>query len=507
MAFSASPVGSSLLQFSLELSVGGGAAAIPINNATVQYTIVRTPSLLPRAEVSAVVGKSMAGGADADAFNTLRAVKRGDKATLTFSTGGGAGRVIFEGYVNGVSVFRTDSSYGVTVSLVHWLSALAGTAAYYAGLDAMFPESKLRYVASPAAAGTQGQGTAVLTMAAVHNGITPGSNIWDVFHSALRAAQNEAVSSSAGSGANNIGTALVGNSRGFAALARIAGKAVLIQGSSAQVMGAMRETFARLAFSGNMGGRTLLDKLLVFCNMMHVMLLPGATTAAVVPEGSLASCQRGATLTIDEEVLARLLLAKNPEVRGCFMYGAAEGADQGMLGDPGSFPSACYDAGADTDGLMISVNCPPWLSGFVRPSLTFLTTGNGYSGEAAPTDDGGKADRDELKQAIQEMGNRWCKLQWAVESCRGSSSTIEGPLRFDIGPGTQLGLAPGTPDGADGGVQAIGLVEGVEIALDASAAAVSTRYTISGARLVSDARGLQSHPLYGAYIELWPIEA
>ena len=507
MAFNAGPVGSSLLQFSLELSVGGGAAAIPINNATVQYTIVRTPSLLPRAEVSAVVGKSMAGGADADAFNTLRAVKRGDKATLTFSTGGGAGRVIFEGYVNGVSIFRTDSSYGVTVSLVHWLSALAGTAAYYAGLDSMFPESKMRYVSSKLGSGASSAAAPVITMLGVYNAVTERANIWEAFHNALKAAQADAVSSGTGSGANNIGTALVGNSRGFAALGRIIGMAELIPGSTAKVSKAVKETFARLAFSGNMGGRTLLDKLLVFCNMMHLMLLPGATTAAIAPEGSLASCQRGATLTVDEEVLARVLLAKNPEVRGCFMYGAGEGIDSGSVGVKDTYPVACYDAGADTDGLMISVVCPPWLSGFVRPSLVFLTAGNGYSGEAAPTDDGGSAERDEMRQAIQEMGNRWCKLQWAVESCRGSSSTVEGPLRFDIGPGTQLGLAPGTPDGADGGVQVIGLVEGVEIALDASAAAVSTRYTISGARLVSDDRGLQSHPLYGAYVESWPIEA
>ena len=507
MAFNATPVGGKLLQFSLELSVGGGTSAIPVNNATVQYMIIRTPSALPRAEVSAVVGKSMADGAAADSFNALKAVKRGDVAKLSFSTGGGGGRVIFEGYVNGVSIFRTSSSYGVTVSIVHWLSALMGTAAYYAGLDALFPESKLRYISSPAAAGTAAPGAATITMAAISNAISIGGNIWDVFHSALKAAQRDAVASSAGAGANNIGTALVGNSRGFAALGRISGSATLVTGSSGAVMKAVRDTFANLAFSGYAGGRTLLDKVLLFCNMMHVMLLPGATTATMAPEGSLASCPRGATLTVDEESLARVLLAKNPEVRGCFMYGAGEGASQGMLGDTSGFPIACYDAGDNVDGLMISVNCPPWLCGFVRPSLTFLTKGNGYSGEAAPADDGGKAERDEINQAMQDIGNKWCKLQWAVESCRGSVASIEGPLRFDVGPGTQIGLAPGDPDGKGTGAGAIGLVEGVELKLDADAAMVSTRYTVSGTRLVADDRGLKTHPLYGAYVESWPIEA
>lgn len=495
MAFSTSPVGSFVPAFSLSLQVGGAGASVPVSRASIVYSIVRSPSLLPRADIVVVSGKSMGGGADVDAMAALGSVKRGDPATVTFSAGTGAGRVIFDGYVTEVAAYRTDSAHGITVSLTHWLSALAGCSAFFAGLDAAFPEDAMRFLTAPAGSGSIG-----MTVA----GMTPpdlDSNIWNMYRETLKMASGIANSASS----NNLGTLFDANERGIGTLSRIDGKAVMTGGVQATEI--MTTTFAMAAWSSDYGGATLLEKVLTFCEMMHVMLLPGTTRAAIAPEGSLASCQRGAQLTVDTETLAKTVMARNHPIEGCFMYGSGEGVLSGIFGSYNELPvSSFYAKGGTGKGVIISTTAPPWLRGYLQsPQPTFVSTGNGRSGEAPPADDGQEAKRDNDHAVIQAMGDKWCQMQWAVATCAGSISNVEGPLRFDIGPGTQIGIVAGTPDGADSG-QVIGLVEGVHLKLDAAAAAVSTVYAISGVRMLADDSGMQQHPLYGDYVQLWPIE-
>lgn len=497
MAFSTSPVGSFVPAFSLSLQVGGAGVSVPVSRASIVYSIVRSPSLLPRADIVVVSGKSMGGGADVDAMAALGSVKRGDPATVTFSAGTGAGRVIFDGYVTEVATYRTDSAHGITVSLTHWLSALAGCSAFFAGLDATFPEDATRRLAAPAGSGSIG-----MTVA----GMTPpnlDSNIWNMYRETLIMAAGIATSASS----TNLGPlfTIKANDRGIGTLSRIDGKAVMTDGVQATEI--MKTTFAMAAWSSDYGGATLLEKVLTFCEMMHVMLLPGTTRAAIAPEGSLASCQRGAQLTVDTETLAKTVMARNHPIEGCFMYGSGEGVLSGIFGSYNELPvSSFYAKGGTGKGVIISTTAPPWLRGFLQsPQPTFVSTGNGRSGEAPPADDGQEAKRDNDRNVIQSMGDKWCQMQWAVATCAGSISNVEGPLRFDIGPGTQIGIVSGTPDSADSG-QAIGLVEGVYLKLDAAAAAVSTVYAISGSRMLDDDSGMQRHPLYGDYVQLWPIE-
>lgn len=497
MAFSASPVGTSIPRFSLSLQVGGVGADVPVSRASIVYSIVRSPSLLPRADIVVVSGKSMDGGADVDAMATLGSVKRGDPATVTFSDGTGAGRVIFDGYVAEVAAYRTDSAHGITVSLVHWLSALEGCSAFFAGLDAAFPESAMRWITAPA-----GTGAIAMTVQGIR--VDPDSNIWNMYRATLNKA---ALTSGQAGAANNMGQLFPLNSRGLGTLDRIDGMAIMSTGVN--VTDIMRTTFGMAAWSTDYGGATLLEKVLTFCEMMHVMLIPGATRAAIAPEGSLASCLRGAQLTVDTETLAKTVMARNPPVAGCYMYGSGEGVQSGIFGSYKDRPSASYHTKAGGgDGVIISTLAPPWLRGFLQsaPQPTFASVGNGRSGATPPADDGQEAARDKAIDIIQSMGTKWCQMQWAVAACAGSIANVEGPLRFDIGPGTQIGIVSGTPGGADSG-QAIGLVEGVYLKLDAAAAAVSTVYAISGARMLADDSGMQQHPLYGDYVQLWPIEA
>ena len=189
------------------------------------------------------------------------------------------------------------------------------------------------------------------------------------------------------------------------------------------------------------------------------------------------------------------------------MYGGGEGVQSGIFGSYNNRPVASFHVkGGKGKGVIISTTAPPWLRGYLQsPQPTFESTGNGRSGATPPADDGQEADRRTANDDIKSMGDKWCQLQWAVATCAGSIANVEGPLRFDIGPGTQIGIVSGTPGGADSG-QAIGLVEGVYLKLDAAAAAVSTVYAISGARMLADDSGMQRHPLYGDYVQLWPIE-
>lgn len=86
MGFKASPVGKTVKPFVLELHAAGKKGGLAVHSATVVYSIVRSLSLLPHAEVVVVSGKS-ADGKSINALGAMSSVKFGDKVTLVFSGG------------------------------------------------------------------------------------------------------------------------------------------------------------------------------------------------------------------------------------------------------------------------------------------------------------------------------------------------------------------------------------------------------------------------------------
>lgn len=498
MGFKASPVGKTVKPFVLELHAAGKKGGLAVHSATVVYSIVRSLSLLPHAEVVVVSGKS-ADGKSINALGAMSSVKFGDKVTLVFSGGESESKTIFEGHVAGIAPYRTDSAYGVTISITHWLAGLTGCSAFFAGLDAQFPEDAMRWMTMPAGAGITGLcGLSVKGL----TGLVPfDSNIWEMFKGTLEKAAQITASVSV----NNLGKAIAANTGGMAILNRIKGVANMITG--VQVTDIMRTTFAMQAMSANSGGATLMEKVLAFCHTMGVMLLPGATSAVIAPEGSLASCKPGLQILGDEETLARVVMNRSSPIDGCYMYGSAEGTRTGIFGSFKERPVASYSVENANGGRIISTEAPPWLRGFLQtPAPTFASTGNGRGGSGGTKSDSKAQDaRESAAETIAAMGDRWCRLQWAIASCAGSLAYIEGPLRFDVGPGTQIEVFAGAPEG--GGTKGClrGMVEGVQHRLHAGAAAVSTAVAISGARVSTADNGLKSHPLYGDYLAKWEI--
>lgn len=493
MRFNPTPIGSSIPQFALFLYLGGQAKSLPIHSATISNSIVRSASLLPTAVVTVVSGIASDGGKTIDAAGVLSNVKRGDLARIIFSWEAGKGDVVFNGFVTGVSGYRSDSANGVAITMVHWLSLLEGSSAFFAGLDAQFPEDAMRWITAPSR-----EGALFITERGLAGAVPSSPDVWGMFRNTLEYVAMRYSELSA----NNLGKVIAMNTSGFKALQLIQGKAKMIAGAEATDI--MRTTFHTLAMSASDGGATLLQKVMTFCEMMGVMLLPGIAKAAIAPEGSMGSGKRGATLSIDEETLVHVLLARNLPVDGCYMYGALEGFGAGVFGAYNEKPVASFSVDQSRGGRVISATAPPWLRGFLQsPHATHAATGAGR-GDAASGNPSGAApgvSADNANKLIS-MADLWCKHKWAMASCAGSLVQVEGPLRFDIGPGTQIGLTTGTSHNS-AVADVYGLVEGVQHRLNAGTSSVSTLFSISGSRMVADDVGLAEHPLYGEYLSLW----
>ena len=507
--FESKPIkaGTRIPRYRLRLEISGANIVAPIVSGVMSYMVVRSTSQLPTADVTVPVGLEMGTGKMIKAFAILSHVKRTDLARIVYYAGDSLdGFVLFEGRVTNVAMMRTSASYGVTVSLVHWLADLDGCAAYFPSFDALFPSSAYRRI---------GSGNATLkekakeVMSSVHSfafSLTPGPDAWTNFVDAVTKAYDRANGDMSGTTAGGAASAsgfYSANLSGINALKRIFslstfGKAGLAAGKS----DAMKTMLATIALTDDTGGRTMLEKVLAYCDVMNLMLVPSGASACVAPEGSFAN-DLAKTIPLDEQAQVRLMSARNRVLRGCVMLGVGGLSNDGTLIE---FDNAAIAAYGDikADGPMISVPAPPWLEGLALPEHDMMTKAGaaaelgqsrsssnavGYVLTGTPADNADKL-------ALQDAANAWCRMYLASQMTLGNLATITGPLRFDIGPGTQLACTEHE------GQFIYGMVEGVRVNFDAQQAMVSTEYAISGARSESEqlAYGLKYPPLYKEYM-------
>lgn len=505
---------SGIPRFLVRLVLNNGVTSLPVSSARMTYSIIRNKSLLPFAEVNVVVGKDLQTGQAID-LSALSGISRKTRAKIQFSDPtNGTSRILFDGFVGSVSSYRTDGSYGVSVGLVHWLSLLDGSTAYSAGMHATFPESVYRPAGRPSGTGAVSSNTFNSLMDYV-NSISVSTDVWCSFTDALYGAYDLAKNTQDKDAALASLFAYVPNVDGMAILDKIESRAFL-SGSGAAVLStdigrsSFQNMVGSISVSASSGSVTLLDKILNYAAVMNCMLVPAAETACFAPDGSFAnSANVGLTIDDTDQASAEMRFNLHRHLRGCIMLGTGRLMNVGIFGDFTVFPVSSFTLKeSPPDGMLITTDAPPWLEGLLPPlEPNFQSPGdNGcYAQSRGDTGaDAGKAvDTGELNSAVNVLkaaAEDHCKMVWARAMTDGNLIRVAGPLRFDAGPGTQVMVL------VTDQLVALGMIESVQLELDASRGTVMTGYTVSGAReLADDALGFQRPPLYAEYLKQWGV--
>lgn len=190
-----------------------------------------------------------------------------------------------------------------------------------------------------------------------------------------------------------------------------------------------------------------------------------------------------------------------------------DGMPQSVLGQR---TGGCFaPKGQDTaDGLVRLVSAPPWLTQPAASLDDVLRTsgldGNGVSravGADAPGKDSTKAG-DAFGDSLSQVYSKYAQMIYANEMLRGRNGSFDGPLRFDIAPGSVIRIKQeaekflGAEDDLAGPVLAC--VARVSNVINAEAPAAGTSFTLTHMRWENtendELSSLEGHPFFGKSI-------
>jgi hypothetical protein len=464
--------GAPLYRYAVTLEVSGTNIAVPAIACDIHCGIVRDTADMPSATVVIPVGTSMADSSSPDVFAQLAGVSRNTRVRITY-TSDAATAILFIGYIGGMSIVRTSASYGVAVTIVHWLSALDGTSAYFSGLTAAYGAAVTREISNK---GKTFNKAAYTLTSAISNLSATGP--WELYLEAIGIAIEVINNQLPGEGAAG------SNAVGMGLLRRIKPKLTLTSAGQALAQhssGTLKAMLGTLTLSNESRAQTLLSKTLVFCEMVSAMLVPHGDNVYVIPDGIFRSA--GAiTIPDSEQSTARMNIAKNIPLGGCALIAPGGKAEDGCTMSMPTAPKLAYDS--LEDGPVMSITPPAWLAGARLQSMVgipFKVGGKGWHGagrhsKKPTTIECKNDDTAALVNLISAAGKEYCKLVYAKTMTKGSGGSVTGPLRFDIAPGTTVIIE------GPGGGKLYGLVEGLRIRMDTEAGDMSTSFELSHIR-------------------------
>jgi len=515
---------SKIPQFVVTLALEDYLLPVPLSSVDIVYSIVRNGASLPQANVAVVVGRDAETGEPAAQLGDFLNIAYGTPAKIQFALSKDEEPfTIFDGYIRSVSPYRSDAAYGISIGLNHWLARLDGSSAYFGNLSNNFPLQLDRTAATNSSGSVipitnvsrfSNEVSTYIFSSARESATGPGLDLWSLFRGTLkRAAAYASRQGGLADLAPNKAVDLLDNILGRAYLNRVMALALVAEGDD----NPWATTMAQIALSSAHGAQTLLSKVLYFLDLSGCVLLPAVGRAAVAPNPALAAASvAGATLDFDGMVAARSVFQSNKNVYGCYMLGAGadaysnaafqQTASSQILGrvlaawPPGDVP-------ADGNGVLISVDAPPWLKGQTPRVYRGLSKiGRNLAAAESPRND---VTLDET--LVQQAAENYCKYAMAVAKTRGSSIEITTPLDFSIGPGTVVNVNMGD-ESQEAVVTSTGFVEAVRLNIDAAAARTYTSFTIGGVSpdlqsVLEEDEGARfsAPPMHTEYVGLWEL--
>lgn len=475
MGFSSVQAGTALYKYSVQLVVAGQGISIPAVACDIHCGIIRDSGSMPQATVVVPVGSTLGNGPSqgGNAFAQLAGVSRNEKVIITYASDATAA-VLFEGYISGISIVRTSASYGVAVTVVHWMSGLDGSSAFFSGLTAAYGAAVTREISNLGA-------TTGATAYTLNQAITTLSQTgpWPLYLEAAALAIKTIAAQLPG------GSQVDSNAAGLAMLNRIKSKLTLTTAGSTLATHssrALKAMVGTLMLANETRAQTLLGKTLVFCNMMSTMLVPHSQDVYIVPDG-IFNALGAVSIPDSEQSSAHLKMSKNIPLGGCALIAPGGKAEDGLTMTLPTGPVLSYNSGEP--GPIMSAQPPPWMAGVAMQDMQripFSVGGKGWHGASRHTVKPPKIactvdDTASLIGAATAAGIEYCKLMYAKTMTEGSGGTVTGPLRFDIAPGATVIV-----EGPGGGGKLYALVEGIRIRMDTEAGDMSTSFELSHMR-------------------------
>ena len=472
--------------------VSGSAEIEGIGSLDVESIDIRyAPNEIPQGSVGLALGERAGGSRGSPAITALRS-ELGVRRRITIKLGvGGHEDVVFEGYTAGVMPQRSGDAAALTISVMHWLVDLETFSAFSAALT----PAALSALDIPARCGVRGGG-----------GVGVGSTIEGIRQAV---AHHLAASGDLGAAiidvlnmftAPHMATKMpISNAVAQQAIARLTADLKFRFIDSSNIACGISETIGSIMTS-TYSGNTLWQCLLALSQQFNFVVIPGVSSAAIVPyiPGLSAAATSAHHITADKLALARSGVAVRPALRGVRLYMTLFSLTNNGLRGAAPEPVAIYVDSGTPDGMIDSAAAPAWLQTRAANDNIAVTYENGVSGRT--TISRARAIESELIADIDPtelkiVGTEVAKAVMYERIFEGGSGSLDGS--YDpVSPGTLVLVEVPESRGA-AGADVAAYISATRFVVHAAQSLLQYSIELSHLRDVeTDAKAPAEHPLY-----------
>lgn len=512
--------------------IDGSSDVLDVVNINAEFTL----NGIPAATATLALGRDVnSNKAVAAAINDKFLFRKGIKIYAAYKEQSTSGvtnpipqfdsKLIFDGYIAGFGFQRTAGAAVLTISMEHWLSDLSASTMLSTGTHYATPADLQRaalFKNGPSAEFTQGGKPAFLAASWMINAAGGVGGLCDDFwESGLKKILNTAATTDnlADLNRQTLGScteADILNKAASSALKKITStgaplKITLLDAQASDVGRSIVNDISNV-YLENLAGQTLWDCLIACSGNYMFAVIPHVESAEVVPFCPVAVGKNKKpfkTITADQADSISVSGDCPRTLRGVAIVFPQNvqpfaGPHEQPLPPDLTMGGVYINQALGCKGTMLFKHPPSWLS--IDYSY--------FAGSADKNSLGGAPNPQKLqppsKKSVGEMikeykgiRDAYAKCVYGLEVIKGRQGTISGPLRFDIGVGSQIKFEIPEdyhlPDAGDN-KYFYGVVVRVSYSIDANSSVASTVYNVAHIRTHAEEANssftLAEHPLY-----------
>ena len=432
-------------------------------------------------------------------------------------------KLVFEGYVAGFGFQRTSAAAVLTISMEHWLSDLSAatmlSTSTHAATPADLQKAALMRSATTAAFTSPGKATFLSTswiLDAAGDPATICSDLWEngIKKVILKAAGTDNLADLNRKVQFSCSESDTFNQAALAAIPKITSKNaplnITLFSADGSDLGRAIVSDLSNVYLENLAGQTIWDCIIASSGNYMFAIVPHVSTAEVVPFCPVAVSEEPFASILSNQIESISVSGDCPRT----LRGVAVVFPQAvvpLLGeDEPPFPPDLAMGGvfmspsSGCKGTVLFKHPPSWLG------IDYSYYSTGIDKNVVPTtvnpEDKQKSDKKplgELQDEFSGIRNAYAKSLYSLEIIKGRQGTISGPLRFDIGVGSQIEFELPEDYHAPSAQQNkyfYGVVVRVSFTIDANSSVASTTFVVAHIRTYAEEYNknftMDKHPMY-----------
>jgi len=438
---------------------------------------------VPRGSITLAVGREVTSKKVGAGTSTAELKVR--RAVQVYIRINGTRYKVFDGYTSGISTSRAPNQVGVMVMVVHWLDTLRATSALS---DSRTPLA-LWDVENP------------ITQRSLVGNDKPTFSL-DGYYAEVEEIATSDLGSMISTMSNQLASGEIGktelsNEAAKSVFSKISASLKLAFEMSGSVAGGVAKAFVN-AFVMVFAGGVLWDSYVKLAGQFLYAIVPTVDYAAFVPWAPVLDNVSN-VLSSDEYVYLRMSDQVRKRIIGLVLYD--EDTMDSRPDVKATVLKSAYFVETDEVGMVDAMPLPQWLRSPIKNDAGTYTDVSIRSRGRVPTAEERRVlesvatQRERESDSVAALGRNFAQMVLLDRQYRYNTGTLQGPLRFDVGVGTNIGIE--IPDMTTARKVVCGHVTGVTIDINIQRSLAMTSYRLTHLRSAEDSKGgVASNPLY-----------